>query len=106
MFETFARLGGLGGVRVAAEDFAKGRTVVAVALRGGVEVEDDAEPPVTVEPVVSANGKKRGAEGYDQPSALTTKGKKKGRTSHLVRPSRMYVGCGEASLGGFYQQPA
>lgn len=61
---------------MAAEDFAEGRAVVAVTSGRGVEVVDDAEAPVAVEPVVSANGKKRGATGYDQPSALHTTGKK------------------------------
>ena len=74
--EAFAGLVGFGGARVAAEDFAEGGAVVAVTLRGGVEVEDDADAAVAVEAVVSANGKKRGAEGYDQPSALHTTGKK------------------------------
>ncbi|MBV9925684.1 MAG: hypothetical protein JOZ96_11755 [Acidobacteria bacterium] len=71
-----ARLGGFGAARVAAEDFAEGGAVVAVSFRRGVEVEDDAEAAVAVEPVVSANGKKRGVEGYDQPLAFDATSKK------------------------------
>jgi hypothetical protein len=75
-FETTARLGGLGATRVACEDFAPGRAVVAELLCSTIEVIFDPEPVQTVEPVVSANGKKRGAEGYDQPSAVNTADKK------------------------------
>jgi hypothetical protein len=78
--EALAGLFGLGAAGVAAEDVAVGGAVVAVTLGGGVEVEDDAEPPVAVEPVVSANGKKGGPTGYDQPPAFTSTGEKEGRT--------------------------